>query len=314
PSTFSLSFNKAEDLRYGENPHQAAAFYKEAGSSPSGMAAIQKLHGKELSFNNILDLYAAVDIAYGFTTPAVALIKHNNPSGVATDKDLAKAYKAAWQCDSLSAFGGIIGLNRPVDAKTAALIQKSGFMECVIAPAFDKGALEILTQKKNLRLVTLDPRLFVKDRYDVKKVPGGMLLQETDLKEISFSDLKVVTKKRPTKAQIASMLFGWKVVKAVKSNAVLLTKGEKTVGIGMGLTSRVDSAILAIRKAGKLSQGACLASDAFLPKPDTVILAAKAGVSAIIQTGGSISDGEVIKEADKRGLVMVFTGARHFRH
>ena len=314
PMDLSLSFSKVQDLRYGENPHQAAAFYRDAGSDTTGMARIKQFHGKELSFNNILDLYAAVDIAYAFGDPAAAVIKHNNPSGVSTDKDLTKAFKAAFACDSLSAFGGIIGLNRDVDVKTAEAISKSGFMECVIAPAFDKAALDILTQKKNLRLVALSVDDFRRDKYDLKKVPGGLLLQETDLRALDPAEIKVVTKKKPSKAELDSMLFGWWVVKFVKSNAIVLTKGTKTIGIGMGLTSRVDSAILAIRKAGKLAKGSCLASDAFLPKADTVTLAAKAGVRAIIQTGGSIADEEVIKEADKRGIAMAFTGVRHFRH
>ena len=313
PPKVTLNFLKQQDLRYGENPHQAAAFYRDS-DGVTGLAKAKQLHGKELSFNNILDLYAAVGIAYAFQSPAAVIIKHNNPCGVAEDKDLAKAYKAAWECDQLSAFGGIIGLNRPVDQKTAEAIAKSGFMECVIAPAFDKAAFDILAQKKNIRLMELSPDDFVKDKYDFKKVAGGLLVQDADAKEITAADLKVVTKKKPTKAQIESMLFGWKVVKYVKSNAIVLTKGGKTVGIGMGQTSRVDSAQLAIRRAGKNSKGACLASDAFLPKADTVTFAAKAGVAAIIQTGGSVEDPNVIKEADKRGIAMVTTGVRHFRH
>jgi len=313
PNKVALNFVKQQDLRYGENPHQAAAFYRDA-DAVTGLAKAKQLHGKELSFNNILDLYAAVDIAYAFTAPAAVVVKHNNPCGVAEDKDLATAYKNAWSCDKLSAFGGIIGLNRVVDKKTAEAIAKSGFMECVIAPGFDKEAFELLAQKKNVRLMELAPADFVKDKYDFKKVPGGLLVQDMDAKQISGEDLKIVTKKKPSKAQITSMLFGWKVVKFVKSNAIVLTKGTKTVGIGMGQTSRVDSAQLAIRRAGKLAKGSCLASDAFLPKSDTVTFAAKAGIAAIIQTGGSIADAEVLKEADKRKVAMVTTGVRHFRH
>jgi phosphoribosylaminoimidazolecarboxamide formyltransferase/IMP cyclohydrolase len=187
-------------------------------------------------------------------------------------------------------------------------------MECVIAPAFDKDALDILTQKKNVRLMTLAPEDFKKDKYDFKKVPGGLLVQDTDTRELKVEELKVVTKKKPTKAQLESMMFGWKIVKAVKSNGIVLTKGTKTVGLGVGQTSRVDSAANAIRKAGKAVKGSVLSSDAFLPKADTVTIAAKAGVTAIIQTGGSIADPEVIKEADKRKIAMVVTGVRHFRH
>ncbi len=313
PQALALNFTKVQDLRYGENPHQAGAFYRDAGA-PTGLAAIRQLHGKELSFNNILDLYAAADIAYGFEEPAAALVKHNNPSGVATARDLAAAYKSAYNGDALSAFGGIIGLNREVDLKTARAIAASGFMECVIAPGFDADALAVLTQKKNVRLITLPCESFRKDPYDLKKVPGGLLLQDTDVRALREEDLKVVTKKKPTKAQLASMLFGWKVVKAVKSNGIVLTKGTTTVGLGVGLPSRVDSAGHAIKKAGKAAKGSVLSSDAFLPKADTVTIAAKAGVAAIIQTGGSIADAEVIKEADKRQLAMVFTGVRHFRH
>ncbi|MBF0485952.1 MAG: bifunctional phosphoribosylaminoimidazolecarboxamide formyltransferase/IMP cyclohydrolase [Candidatus Omnitrophica bacterium] len=313
PQNISMSFVKVQDLRYGENPHQPAAFYRDA-DSVSGLAKMKQLHGKELSFNNILDLYAAADIAYAFANPAAVVIKHNNPCGVAEDKELSKAYLNAWSCDKLSAFGGIIGLNRPVDKKTAEAIIKSGFMECIIAPAFEKSAQDVLTQKKNLRLIELAAEDFKKDKYDFKKVSGGLLLQEADTRELKPEELKVVTKKKPTKAQVDSMLFGWKVVKYVKSNAIVLAKGTKTIGIGMGQTSRVDSAELALRRAGKLSKGAVLASDAFLPKADTLIKAAKMGVKAIIQTGGSIADPEVIKEADKRGITMVVTGIRHFRH
>ncbi len=313
PQELTLNFTKAQEVRYGENPHQAGAFYRDAGAV-SGLAKMKQLHGKELSFNNIMDLFAAVDIAYGFDAPAAVVIKHNNPAGVATDKELVKAYKSAHACDALSAFGGIIGLNRCVDVKTAQAIAASGFMECVIAPDFQKDALAILTQKKNVRLMTLAPEDFQKDTYDFKKVPGGMLVQEADMRALKSDELKVVSKKRPTKAQIASMMFGWQVVKSVKSNAIVLTQGTKTVGLGVGQTSRVDSAFNAIRKAGKAAKGSMLASDAFLPKADTVTIAAKAGVKAIIQTGGSIADAEVIKEADKRKMVMVFTGIRHFRH
>ncbi|MBF0386850.1 MAG: bifunctional phosphoribosylaminoimidazolecarboxamide formyltransferase/IMP cyclohydrolase [Candidatus Omnitrophica bacterium] len=313
PPQIGLNFVKMQELRYGENPHQPAAFYRDA-DAVKALAKMKQLHGKELSFNNILDLAAAVDIAYSFLGPAAVVIKHNNPCGVAEDVSLARAYLNAWSCDKLSAFGGIIGLNRLVDKKTAEAIAKSGFMECVIAPGFAKEAFDILTQKKNVRLMELAAEDLVKDNYDFKKVPGGLLVQGRDAREITPEEVKGVTKKKVSKAQMAALLFGWKVVKFVKSNAIVLTKGTRTVGIGMGQTSRVDSAKLALARAGKLAQGACLASDAFLPKADTVTFAAKAGVKAIIQTGGSIADEEVIKEADKRGIAMAVTGVRHFRH
>ena len=313
PNQVSISFNKVQDLRYGENPHQAAAFYSE-GKSLSGLPALKKLHGKELSFNNILDLQAAVDIVREYSEPAAVVIKHNNPCGITQDKNLTTAYKKAFDCDALSAFGGIIGLNRPVDVKTAQAIAKSGFMECVIAPRFEEEAFKLLSEKKNLRLCELDLYGMSDEKYDYKKVSGGLLLQEKDNKTISEADLKIVTTVIPTKAQIASMMFGWKLIKHVKSNAIALIKGTSAVGIGGGVTSRVDAALHAIKKAGSNAKGSVLISDAFLPKADTVTFAAKAGIKAIIQTGGSISDEEVIKEANKRKIAMVFCGVRHFKH
>lgn len=313
PREYGLSFTKVQDLRYGENPHQQAAFYAD-GKKATGLAALKQLHGKELSFNNILDLHAAIAIVRDFDNPAAVVIKHNNPSGVAEDKTLDKAFLKAYACDPLSAFGGIIGLNRAVDAKTAAAISKSGFMECVIAPEFTKEALDILTQKKNVRLLTVDLLGLPEEKYDFKKVSGGLLLQEKDERLVKPEELKVVSKVKPTKAQLAAMMFGWKMIRHVKSNAIVLVKGTQTIGVGAGQTSRVDSALHAIRKAGKLAKGSVLISDAFLPKADTVTFAAKAGVSAIIQTGGSIADAEVIAEADKRKVAMVFTGVRHFKH
>ena len=313
PKEFGISFNKLQDLRYGENPHQAAAFYKDS-SQLHGLAALQQLQGKELSFNNILDLNAAVDIVREFEEPAAVIIKHNNPCGVAQDQTIEKAYLKAYKCDSLSAFGGIIGLNRPVDAKTAAAIIKSGFMECVVAPGFSDEAKNLFLPKKNLRLIILDVYAVNKERFDFKKVSGGLLLQEKDTRNLKAEEIKIVTKIKPTKAQLDAMIFGWKLIKHVKSNAIVLVKGTQAIGIGGGQTSRVDSAIHAIRRAGKLAPGSVLISDAFLPMPDTVTIAAKAGVKAIIQTGGSIMDQEVIKEADKKKIAMVVTGIRHFKH
>jgi len=313
PKDINLSFSKLQDLRYGENPHQAAAFYKDA-SAQSGLENLQQLQGKELSFNNILDLNAAVDIIREFEAPAAVIIKHNNPCGVAEAQTLDKAYIKAYQCDSLSAFGGIIGFNRSVDAKTAQAVVKSGFMECVIAPGFTAEAKEIFQPKKNLRLLVLDLGSIAPERYDFKKVSGGLLLQEKDNRILKPTEIKIVTKIKPTKSQMEAMIFGWKLIKHVKSNAIVLVKGTQTLGIGCGQTSRVDSAVHAIRRAGKAAQGSVLISDAFLPKPDTVTIAAKAGVKAIIQTGGSIMDAEVIKEADKKKIAMVTTAIRHFKH
>jgi phosphoribosylaminoimidazolecarboxamide formyltransferase/IMP cyclohydrolase len=250
-----------------------------------------------------------------FTAPAACIVKHNNPTGVACGPTLATAYRAAWRSDPLSAFGGIIGLNRKVDAMTAAAIIKSGFMECVLAPGYEPRALALLRAKKNLRLLELaiGPQAS-SSGLDFKKIDGGMLVQERDSEDFSERDLKCVTKKKPTRQQLASLLFAWKVAKHVKSNAIVLTKGTQTVGIGMGQTSRVDSFFMAVKRAGKHAQGALCASDAFLPKADNIALAKKAGVKAIIQPGGSVADEDVIKAADRAGIAMVFTGYRHFKH
>jgi phosphoribosylaminoimidazolecarboxamide formyltransferase/IMP cyclohydrolase len=313
PKVFTFSFSKLQDLRYGENPHQTAAFYKDA-SQRHGLAGLQQLQGKELSFNNILDLNAAVDIIRAFDAPAAVIVKHNNPCGVAQDKSIDKAYAKAYKCDKLSAFGGIIGFNRSVDAKTAAAVIKSGFMECIIAPEFSEEAKRLFSAKKNLRLVVLDIYDVNQERYDFKKVSGGLLLQDKDNRTLKADELKIVSKIKPTRSQMDALVFGWKLIKHVKSNAIVLIKGTQTVGIGCGQTSRVDAAHHAIRRAGSSARGSVLISDAFLPKPDTVTIAAKAGVKAIIQTGGSIMDAEVIKEADKKKIAMVTTGIRHFKH
>lgn len=312
PGQLALSFTKIQDLRYGENPHQQAAFYKEAGKN-RGLINIRQLQGKELSFNNILDLNSAVELVKEFENPAVVIVKHNNPCGVAQDKALHKAYLAAWKSDLLSAFGGIVALNRKMDLKTAKLIVKSGFLECIIAPDFDKEAAELFKGKKNLRLLTLADMSAIRE-IEFKRVSGGALIQDKDFETLDLENLKVVTKKKTTKAEMESLIFAWKVAKHVKSNAIVLSRGLKTVGIGAGQMSRVDSVFIARKKAGKLIHNSCLASDAFFPKADAVIVAAKSGVKAIIQPGGSISDDEIIKTCDKYGVSMVFTGIRHFRH
>ena len=313
PKNFSFSFSKVQDLRYGENPHQQAAFYKDSVQL-QGLTGLQQLQGKELSFNNILDLNVAVDIVREFEEPAAVIIKHNNPCGVAQDKSLDKAYTKAYKCDSLSAFGGIIGFNRLVDAKTAAAVIKGGFVECIVAPGFNEEAKNLFSVKKNLRLLILDVYSVKQERFDFKKVSGGLLLQEKDNRSLKIEELKTVTKVKPTKSQMDAMIFGWKLIKHIKSNAIVLIKGTQTIGIGCGQTSRVDSALHAIRRAGKASKGSVMISDAFLPMPDTVTFAAKAGVKAIIQTGGSIMDEAVIKEADNKKMAMVTTGIRHFKH
>jgi phosphoribosylaminoimidazolecarboxamide formyltransferase/IMP cyclohydrolase len=313
PAEFVLNFKKIQDLRYGENPHQKAAFYKAKGSE-RGLPGLKQVQGKELSFNNILDLNAAIELVKEFEGPAAVIVKHNNPCGVAEDKTLIKAFTNAWKCDPLSSFGGIVALNRKLDSGTAKVIAKSGFLECIIAPGIDKAAADLFKNKKNLRLLELKDLCGAQDEYDFKRVNGGLLLQDKDSQILDLDNLKVVTKNKPAKKEMESLLFGWKVAKHVKSNAIVLTKGRKTVGIGAGQMSRVESVIIAKRKSGKLGKNSCLASDAFFPKPDGIAEAAKAGVKSIIQPGGSISDAEVIAACNKYRISMVFTGIRHFKH
>ena len=312
PEEFTLSFEKIQDLRYGENPHQKAAFYKEK-SKTRGLINLKQLQGKELSFNNILDLNAAFELAKEFARPAAVIVKHSNPCGAAEDDALDKAYLAAWKCDQLSAFGGIVALNGKMDIKTAKIVAKSGFLECIIAPGFDKEAIGLFKEKKNLRLVEIDDLATI-DEPDLKRITGGLLLQGKDLATLDMDNLKVVTKKKPTKKDLESLLFAWKVAKHVKSNAIILVRGTKTVGIGAGQMSRVDSVFISTKKAGKLTAGSVLASDAFFPKEDAIQLAAKYKIKAIIQPGGSIADDKIIKMADKYKIAMVTTGIRHFRH
>lgn len=318
PEVLHLVFEKAQGLRYGENPHQEAAFYADSVSPRHGFAAMKQLHGKELSFNNLLDMNAALQIIKDFGSPCACVVKHNSPCGVASSDKLYTAYKDAFRCDSLSAFGGIVGLNRKVDTKTAKEIYASGFLECIAAPGYDAGALKILKNRKNLRLIEFKdtPKKTNPGVYscDVKKIEGGMLMQEHDRLDITPDDLRVVTKKKPSESRIKSLLFAWRAAKHVKSNAIVIAKGERAVGIGGGQPSRVDSVKIAINKAGKSARGACLASDGFFPRPDSVQQAAKAGIAAIIQPGGSVKDEEVIMAADKSGIAMVFTEVRHFKH
>ena len=315
PDRIAWNLAKAASLRYGENPHQKAALYQWSDDLTPSLVKAKQLHGKELSFNNYLDLNAVFEIVRDFKEPAACIIKHTNPTGVAQASSLACAYKEAWETDSLSAFGGIVGLNRKVDVLTAQRIIKSGFMECILAPGYEPQALELLTDKKNLRLLEV---VFDSVRkggdWDFKKIDGGVLIQEQDIADFKPEDLKVVTKTKPTKKEMASLVFAWRVVKYVKSNAIVLAQGEKTVGIGMGQTSRVDSVFMAIKRAGKRSKKAVMASDAFFPKADNIALAKKAGIKAIIQPGGSIADEEVIRAANKAKIAMVFTGIRHFKH
>ena len=312
PQEINLSFSKIQDLRYGENPHQKGAFYQEKNKT-HGLINLKQLQGKELSFNNLLDLNAAWELVGEFENPAAVIVKHNNPSGVAEDKTLAQAYLNAWKTDKLSAFGGIVALNRKLDLKTAQALIKSGFLECIIAPDFEAGALALFQGKKNLRLLKLDYTGKISEP-EFKRVSGGMLLQSKDTLTLDPSRLKVVTKKKPTAAQMQSLIFGWKVAKHAKSNAIIFTRGTKTVGVGVGQMSRVDSVMLAKNKSGILSKNCCLASDAFFPKADAITWAHKAGASAIIQPGGSIADAQIIAACNKYKIAMVTTGIRHFKH
>jgi phosphoribosylaminoimidazolecarboxamide formyltransferase/IMP cyclohydrolase len=308
PQTLRLRFQKTMDLRYGENPHQKAAMYVDG--SGAGVANAHQLQGKELSYNNIVDLQAAWDLAQEFEEPVCAIIKHTNPCGTATGKTLAEAYVRALECDPVSAFGGVIGVSRTVDAAAATEMAKL-FLEVIAAPAFDVGAKQIFASKKNLRLVAVPPG---QQSWVLKNVSGGILVQDADLHKLAESDLKVVTKRAPSAEEMRALRFAWKVCKHVKSNAILYARDGQTVGVGAGQMSRVDSCKIGAMKAQLPLKGTVAASDAFFPFPDGVEEIARAGATAIIQPGGSVRDQEVIEAADRLGLAMVLTGVRHFRH
>ncbi len=316
PDRIDFHFEKVRKLRYGENPHQHAAFYRDTSSRDAGICGLEQLQGKELSFNNILDLNAAFEMVRSFTSPTVSIVKHNNPCGVATAETLEEAYLEALDSDPLSAFGSIMGFNGVIDGKMAeTILDKADFIECIIAPAYEEEALTVFKNKKNLRLLKVP--LLVKSstsERDLKKIRGGALIQDIDERAVSRDDIKIVTKQKPSNDQLESLLFAWKVVKYVKSNAIVLSRGTKTVGIGAGQMSRVDSVIIAIRKAAERAKGASLASDAFFPKTDSIEAAQKAGISSIIQPGGSIRDEEIIEACNRLKIPMVFTGVRHFKH
>ncbi|MBI5453850.1 MAG: bifunctional phosphoribosylaminoimidazolecarboxamide formyltransferase/IMP cyclohydrolase [Deltaproteobacteria bacterium] len=315
PDTFTVQYEKVQDLRYGENPHQAAAFYRTRAKG--GLGDAKKHQGKELSYNNILDLNAALHLVCEFHDPAAVIVKHNNPCGTAVSKDgILAAYERAYACDKTSAFGGIVGFNRKVTKEMAEVLNRI-FLEAVVAPAFDKEALDVFGAKKNLRVLEsggMKAENCPSD-FDIKRVCGGVLLQTLD-KE-SAADLKTVTKRGPNDKELEDLLFAWSVCKHVKSNAIILARDGRTVGIGAGQMSRIDStriAVIKARDAGLDVRGSVLASDAFFPFRDNVDMAAEHGITAIIQPGGSIKDEEVIKAADEHGIAMVFTGIRHFRH
>ena len=316
PDTLTVSFEKAQDMRYGENPHQAAVFYRESGKIPAGViAGAKQLHGKELSFNNINDTNGALDLLKEFEEPTVVACKHANPCGVGSADTIDAAYLRAYEADPVSIFGGIIAANREVNRAMAEKISEI-FIEIVIAPSFSEEAFEILSRKKNIRLLTLENIVqpVSKEALDMKKVGGGLLVQKLNTELIHMDDVKVVTKAQPTKEQMEEALFAWKVVKHTKSNAIVLTKDHATVGVGPGQTNRITALELAIKYAGDKAAGSVMASDAFFPFSDCVEAAHQAGIGMIIQPGGSIRDQESIDACDKYGIAMVFTGMRHFRH
>ncbi len=314
PQTITLSYRKADDLRYGENPHQVAALYEKPGSKFG--EHFQKVYGKELSYNNILDINAAAVLCAEFDAPTVVIVKHNNPCGVGTGETLLEAYEKAIATDPTSAFGGIVCVNRGMDVRTAEDIDGT-FTEVIVAPSFEKKALEFLETKKNRRLIvqSVNPRMV--REYDVRSVLGGILLQDPDQLRLYPDQMRIVTKRQPTDEEIAGMLFAWRVAKYVKSNAIVYARADRTLGIGAGQTSRVDSARIAAlkaRQAGLDLAGCAVASDAFFPFADGLLEAVTAGATAVIQPGGSVRDEEVIKAADEHNVAMVFTGIRHFRH
>jgi phosphoribosylaminoimidazolecarboxamide formyltransferase/IMP cyclohydrolase len=314
-----LSLKKHSELRYGENSHQKAAVYKLAGSSGVSLVTAKQLNGKELSYNNLLDLDSALAIVRGFDQPAASVIKHNNPCGVATANSLAQAAKNALAGDPQSAFGGVLAFNRAVDAATADVLAEPGlFIEAIVAPSFDAAALQTLTTKpkwkSNVRLIEVGPLSSPSARVNHRQIEGGMLVQEADVLPDPEADWKVVTTAQPTDVQPADLRFGWNIVRYVKSNAIVLAKSASLIGCGAGQMSRVDSVDIALAKAGDRAPGSVLASDAFFPFPDSIHKAAAAGIAAIIQPGGSVKDAEVIAACNEHGIAMIFTGRRHFKH
>lgn len=316
PDSMTFHLKKVQNLRYGENPHQRAAFYADAGKSASGMVAAQQLHGKELSYNNLQDMQGAIGLALEFEKPAVAIIKHANPCGAAWAEDVATAYERALSTDSTSAFGGIVALNREVSEAAAERIAQI-FTEVVVAPAFSQGALDVLTQKKNIRLIVWPSTALPGSGVELKTVEGGFLIQDRDLALPEYDAWNVVTQRQPTEEEWSAMKFGWNVAKWVKSNAVVYVNDSQTLGIGAGQMSRVDASKLAVTKAREARlnlQGSVVISDAFFPFRDGVDAAAEAGARAVIEPGGSVRDEEVIDAANEHDMAMVFTGRRHFRH
>ncbi len=315
PATFTMTFEKMQDMRYGENPHQKAAFYREVPVPPGAITQAIQFHGKELSYNNINDTNGAIELLKEFDGPAVVAVKHANPCGVATAPTIYEAYIKAYEADPVSIFGGIVAANGEIDSKTAEEINKI-FVEIVIAPSFSKDAMDVLMQKKNIRLLQLGKIAARLPSYtlDMKKVSGGLLVQNIDNGIYNDDELSFVTAAKPDASQMEDLKFAMKVVKHTKSNAIVLAKAGQTIGIGPGQMNRITSARIAADYAGSKAAGAVMASDAFFPFPDCVELAAKAGIKAIIQPGGSLKDQESIDACNKYGIAMVFTNMRHFKH
>ncbi|ELB2073810.1 bifunctional phosphoribosylaminoimidazolecarboxamide formyltransferase/IMP cyclohydrolase [Vibrio parahaemolyticus] len=317
PRTFNQQFEKKQDMRYGENSHQAAAFYVEANPQEASVSTARQIQGKALSYNNIADTDAALECVKEFNEPACVIVKHANPCGVALGKDILEAYNRAYQTDPTSAFGGIIAFNQELDAETATAIVERQFVEVIIAPSVSTEAIEVVAAKKNVRLLECGEWSTKTTGFDVKRVNGGLLVQDRDQGMVSLDDLKVVSKRQPTDEELKDALFCWKVAKYVKSNAIVYAKGDMTIGVGAGQMSRVYSAKIAGIKAadeGLEVAGSVMASDAFFPFRDGIDAAAEAGIKCVIQPGGSMRDDEVIAAADEHGMAMIFTGMRHFRH
>jgi phosphoribosylaminoimidazolecarboxamide formyltransferase/IMP cyclohydrolase len=317
PRTFNTQFHKLQEMRYGENPHQAAAFYVEANPAEAGIATAKQIQGKALSYNNVADTDAALECVKNFDAPACVIVKHANPCGVAVASDIGKAYDLAFATDPESAFGGIIAFNRELDAATAAAIVERQFVEVIIAPYVSAEAVAAMAEKKNVRLLACGEWSASAPALDYKRVNGGLLVQDRDLGMVGPDDLVVVSKVQPSEQQLGDLLFAWRVAKFAKSNAIIYARDGQTVGVGAGQMSRINSARIATIKAehaGLQVAGSVMASDAFFPFRDGIDNAGKAGIAAVIQPGGSIRDEEVIAAADEHGMAMVFTGMRHFRH
>ncbi|EKO3387418.1 bifunctional phosphoribosylaminoimidazolecarboxamide formyltransferase/IMP cyclohydrolase [Vibrio fluvialis] len=317
PRTFNQQFIKKQDMRYGENSHQDAAFYVEANPEEASVSTARQIQGKALSYNNIADTDAALECVKEFAEPACVIVKHANPCGVALGGDILEAYNRAYQTDPTSAFGGIIAFNRELDAATATAIVERQFVEVIIAPSVSAEAIDVVAAKKNVRLLECGEWHNKTTGFDVKRVNGGLLVQDRDQGMVTLSDLKVVSQRQPTEEELKDALFCWKVAKYVKSNAIVYAKGDMTIGVGAGQMSRVYSAKIAGIKAadeGLEVAGSVMASDAFFPFRDGIDAAAEAGIKCVIQPGGSMRDDEVIAAADEHGMAMIFTGMRHFRH